>query len=63
MIRSVLVPLDGSPFSESALPLAISIARRARAGLHVATVYVPVAPLYGDAMAGFENTINPTLRR
>jgi nucleotide-binding universal stress UspA family protein len=63
MFRSVLVPLDGSPFSESALPLAIAIARRAQAGLHVATVYLPIAPMYDAPMAGFENTIGPTLRR
>ena len=29
MFRSVLVPLDGSTFGEQALPLAMSIARRA----------------------------------
>jgi nucleotide-binding universal stress UspA family protein len=31
MYRSILVPLDGSAFSEHALPLALSIARRAKA--------------------------------
>ena len=28
MYRTILVPLDGSPFAEHALPLALSIARR-----------------------------------
>ena len=38
MYRSLLVPLDGSPFAEQALPLAISIARRAGASLQVVAV-------------------------
>jgi len=42
MVRSVLVPLDGSPFSEQALPLALSIARRAQAALEVAYVHQPL---------------------
>jgi nucleotide-binding universal stress UspA family protein len=41
MYRSVLVPLDGSPFSEQALPLARTIARASGAALHLAQVYVP----------------------
>ena len=38
MYRSLLVPLDGSPFAEEALPLAMSIARRAGASLHLVAV-------------------------
>ncbi len=34
MIRSVLVPLDGSTFGEHALPVALGIARRTGATLH-----------------------------
>jgi nucleotide-binding universal stress UspA family protein len=39
MIRSVLVPLDNSPFSEHALPLAAGVARRAGAKLQIAHVH------------------------
>lgn len=38
MYRKILVPLDGSKFAESALPLALSLTRRTKANLHVSTV-------------------------
>ncbi len=38
MIRTILVPLDGSTFGEHALPVALSIARRARASLSLVRV-------------------------
>jgi len=41
MYRSLLVALDGSPFAEQALPLALMIARSAAADLHVVTVGAP----------------------
>lgn len=41
MYRCILVPLDGTPFGEAALPLAVSIARRAGAVLHLAHVHLP----------------------
>jgi nucleotide-binding universal stress UspA family protein len=40
MYHSILVPLDGSQFAEQALPLALSIASRAGAGLEVVQVHV-----------------------
>jgi nucleotide-binding universal stress UspA family protein len=43
MIRSILVPLDGSPFGEQALPLALEIARRAQAAVQLIHVHQPVA--------------------
>src|SRR5262249_50197760 len=46
MFLSLLVPLDGSPFGEQALPLALSIARRAGATIHLVHVHNPVAEPY-----------------
>jgi nucleotide-binding universal stress UspA family protein len=48
MYRSVLVPLDGSTFGEHALPLALSLARRAGAKLIVAHVHTPLANIYAE---------------
>jgi nucleotide-binding universal stress UspA family protein len=47
MLQSILVPLDGSLFSEHALPLALSIARRARASVQLVHVHVPVMHVTG----------------
>lgn len=49
MYRTLLVPLDGSPFSAKALPVAAAIAKRTGAAVHVVTVldpsaYVPFVP-------------------
>ena len=41
MPRTILVPLDGSPFSERALPVAVSLARGSGATLHVVRIHVP----------------------
>jgi nucleotide-binding universal stress UspA family protein len=46
MYRSILVPLDGSPFSEYALPMARSLALQSGAALHLALVHVPVTRVY-----------------
>jgi nucleotide-binding universal stress UspA family protein len=55
MSRTILVPLDGSPFAEHALPVAISIARRTGAALELIIVdrppvswVVPEVPLVMD---------------
>ncbi len=45
MYRSICVPLDGSPFAEQALPLALELARRAGAIMEVALVHHPVPAL------------------
>lgn len=58
MFQMILVPLDGSLFSEHALPLACSIARQASADravtLHLVLVHVPVysAMMATDAYVG-----------
>jgi nucleotide-binding universal stress UspA family protein len=49
MYRNLLVPLDGSPFAEEALPLALDVARRAGAELHLVSVAPPPTPhLFSD---------------
>jgi nucleotide-binding universal stress UspA family protein len=49
MIRSILVPLDGTSFGEHALPMALTIAHRAGATIHLAHVHEipPPATLAG----------------
>ena len=44
-LRHVLVPLDGSPFGEQALPVGAAIARKADAALHLASVLEPAPVL------------------
>lgn len=46
----ILVPLDGSPFSEYALPVAVELARRLGAHLDLARSHLPIAvmPTPGD---------------
>ncbi len=41
MFRALLVPLDGTPLAEHALPFALGIARQTEAAVHVALVHVP----------------------
>ena len=49
MYRQIVVPLDGSRFAEAALPLALALARRTDAGLHLVTVVEPNAAVtYGE---------------
>jgi nucleotide-binding universal stress UspA family protein len=56
MLRSILVPLDGSSFSERALPLANEIARASGASLHLAHVHLPHEPehLLGNTSFQYE---------
>ena len=42
MIRSILVPLDGSHFSEMALPVAVDLARKAHASVRLVMVHEPI---------------------
>jgi nucleotide-binding universal stress UspA family protein len=62
MIRSILVPLDGSEFGEGALSLAMSVARYANATVHVAHVHVPLATMYAETMVSVESTLDPELK-
>jgi nucleotide-binding universal stress UspA family protein len=48
MIRSILVPLDGSPFGEHALPLAGTLARQLGCTVRLAHVHAPEDPKHPD---------------
>src|SRR5438132_8289529 len=50
MIHSILVPLDGSPFGEQALPLATSIAKAGGAVLHLVHIHVPDEVMFAEPM-------------
>lgn len=43
VFRSIVVPLDGSAFSQQALPAAVGLARRAGAAMHLVYVQDPIA--------------------
>ena len=61
MVRSLLVPLDGSTFGEHALPLALTIARRAQAKLQVVHVHIPL--LSFDTTMGYESGVDEHIRQ
>ncbi len=52
MYRSLLVPLDGTPFGEHALPLAVCVARRTGAAVHLVHVHLPTVGLAGPVLPG-----------
>lgn len=51
MYRSILVPLDGSPSAEFAVPVAQGIARRCSGAVHLLHVHVPLAAASGVRVA------------
>jgi nucleotide-binding universal stress UspA family protein len=58
--RHVLVPLDGSDRSASALPLAIELARRSGANLHLLQVVLPV-PVHEIGYASDSSFLGPNV--
>lgn len=62
MYKSILVPLDGSTFGEHALPLAISIARRAGAGLILLHVHAPLKAVYLEGAAFLDESIEDDIK-
>lgn len=52
MYRSILVPLDGSPSAEFAVPVAQGIARRCAGAVHLLHVHMPLAVASGVRLAG-----------
>lgn len=63
MIKSILVPLDGSPFSEQALPWAACLAKVTGAHLELVRVHDPV-PAWTIAAEGAvaATTVDPSIR-
>lgn len=62
-IRTVVVPLDRSPFGEQALPLAVTIARQASAELHLAHVHRPYELVWGHEFPTLQPSVEEELRR
>jgi nucleotide-binding universal stress UspA family protein len=62
MYHSILVPLDGSPFGEHALPLAMSLARRTGATLQLLNVLTPIATLYAESPMFIDDQLEQRLR-
>ena len=62
MYRSILVPLDGSPFGEHALPLALGIARRTGATVQILNVLTTIATLYGESPMFVDDQLEQRLR-
>jgi nucleotide-binding universal stress UspA family protein len=62
MYNNIVVPLDGSPFAEHALPLALAIAARAQAEVRLALVHVPVALPYDGGTLMFDAGLDMSLR-
>jgi nucleotide-binding universal stress UspA family protein len=50
MYRTLMVPLDGSPFGEHALPLALAIARRAKARIRLVHVVMPLVEPFAEGI-------------
>lgn len=75
MFRRFLVPVDGSPFSELAIPVALDLAARGGPGaeVHLALVYEPILdvqgvppidPTYGRSiLAGYEEVMADLVSR
>jgi nucleotide-binding universal stress UspA family protein len=61
--RSLLVPVDGEPFGEHALPLALGIARRAGAEVRVVHVYCPLQSAYRPDRLYYDSGLDAFLRR
>jgi len=61
MYRTILVPVDGSPFGEAALPLALSMAQRASAVLRLVHVMPPMGTIYSEAPLYIDSSLEREL--
>lgn len=62
MLRTILVPLDGSRFGEHALPLALTLARKAKARLHLVHAHQRLDSPYAEMMV-FDDTLDDQMKR
>lgn len=63
MFQTILVPLDGSTFSEHALPVALDMARRSGARLHLVQVHEPLAAqVYPDGLPVYDDRWDGAVR-
>lgn len=62
MLRTIVVPLDGSRFGEHALPLALTLARRANARLHIVHAHQRLDSPYAEMMV-FDTNLDDQVRR
>jgi nucleotide-binding universal stress UspA family protein len=63
MYRSVLVPLDGSSLGEQALPLALSVARRAGATLELLHVHAPLSAVHAESPVVWDDSLELHLKK
>ena len=61
MLRLIVIPLDGSPFSEQALPLATRIAERQRAELELVHAYETIVPYLTQGAPPFDPALDMEL--
>lgn len=61
--RTILVPVDGNPFAEHALPLALGIARRSGAQVRVMHVHSPMQSTYKPDEIYYGSSLDDYLRR
>jgi nucleotide-binding universal stress UspA family protein len=61
--RSVLVPLDGSPLAEQAIPLALAIARLARSKVRLVLVHHRLPPPFYEESAKLYVSIDLAIRK
>jgi nucleotide-binding universal stress UspA family protein len=62
-MRNILLPLDGSRFSEYALPVALDMARRSGARLHIVQVHEPPVPgAYPESLVMLDERMDEALR-
>jgi nucleotide-binding universal stress UspA family protein len=63
MLKTILVPLDGSTFGEHALPLALTLARQAGASLRLLRVEPPLGSIYAEfALVAANETLGDQMR-
>lgn len=63
MLRRIVVPLDGSPFGEQALPLAVQLAERHHADLEVVHVFEALAPFMVQGAPPIDPDLDAQLRQ